>query len=458
MFDVVVIGAGPGGYVAAIKAAQSGFKTALVEKKDIGGTCLNRGCIPTKALLHSSDLYEEIKSSNKFGLNVDNCTFDFQKIMQRKDEAVLTLVSGVSSLLDANKVKIYNGVGRLNADKTVSVNGEVLETKYVILASGSKPSLIPIEGIDLEGVVTSDELLNLKSLPESLTIIGGGVIGVEFAQVFAQLGVKVTIVEALKRLVPVVDKEVGRSLQTTLKKKGVDIHTSSSVTKIEKNGDNLSLYYTEKGKEHTVESELVLCAVGRKAQFDDLFADGVEVEMERGRIVIDDNFQTSMKDVYAIGDIVKGPQLAHKASAEAIYVIEKLAGNIPDININVVPSCIYTTPEISSVGLSEEEAKEAGIEYKTSKYLMTGNAKNIIVDGDRGFIKLVSEKETGKILGAVMFCERASDMIGEITTAITNEMTVKQLLSSMRAHPSFNEGLREALELLEGNAIHVVPR
>ena len=461
-FDVIVIGAGPGGYVAAIKCAKAGLRTAIVENRRVGGTCLNRGCIPAKAMIHASSLYREMQEAEKFGVSAERITFDYEKIVSYKEETTEKLCRGIEQLLKGNGVTILFGKGSLEQGRKVKVTGEESEEYYdaehVILAAGSKPVILPIPGLELQGVLTSDELFRLKEMPESLVIIGGGVISVEFASVYANLGCKVTIVEAMPRLIPNMDKEISQNLKMILKKRGVDIHTSASVQRVEQEGELYTCVFTEKEQEVRVSAQYVLCAIGRCPNTEGLFGKGVSPEMERGRIVVDENFQSSLLNVYAIGDLVKGMQLAHLASAQGMYVAERLAKESPSVDLAIVPGGVYTDPEIASAGITEDEAKEKGLEIKTGKFIMSANGKSLIAKEERGFIKIVAEKETDVILGAQMMCARATDMIGELVTAIANRMTVQQLLRGMRAHPTYNEGVQEALEEILGGAVHVMPK
>ncbi len=461
-FDVIVIGAGPGGYVVAIKCAKAGLRTAIVENRRVGGTCLNRGCIPAKAMIHASSLYREMQEAEKFGVSAERITFDYEKIVSYKEETTEKLCRGIEQLLKGNGVTILFGKGSLEQGRKVKVTGEESEEYYdaehVILAAGSKPVILPIPGLELPGILTSDELFKLTEMPESLVIIGGGVISVEFASVYANLGCKVTIVEAMPRLIPNMDKEISQNLKMILKKRGVNIHTSASVQRVEQEGKLYTCVFTEKEKEVKVSARYVLCAIGRCPNTEGLFGEGAEPEMERGRVVVDEKFQSSIEGVYAIGDLVKGLQLAHLASAQGMYVAEMLAGEEASVDLSAVPGCVYTDPEIASVGMTEDEAKEKGLEIKTGKFIMSANGKSLITKEERGFIKILAEKETDVIVGAQMMCARATDMIGELVTAIANRMTVRQLLRGMRAHPTYNEGVQEALEELLGGAVHVMPK
>lgn len=461
-FDLIVIGAGPGGYVAAIKAAKLGLKTAVIENREVGGTCLNRGCIPAKAMIHASSVYREMQSSEEIGIFTSEVTYDYGRILEYKEGTTRQPVQGIEQVLKSNSVEIICGTGTLlpgNEVKVASEEGEeLLKAKDVLLASGSRPLRIPIPGIDLPGVITSDDLFRMKEVPESLVMIGGGVISVEFATVYAALGTKVTILEAMPRLVPNMDKEISQNLKMILKKRGIEIHTAAAVQSIEQDTDGYFCHYTEKEKARQAKGAYVLCAVGRCANTDGLLGEDMTLELAGGRVVVDENFATSIPHVYAIGDLIGGAQLAHAASAQGVAVAERLAGKARSIDVNVIPGCVYTDPEIASAGLTEDEAKEKGIEVETGKFIMSANGRSIITKEERGFIKVVADKDSHVILGAQMMCARATDMIGEFVTAITNQMTVSQLLKGMRAHPTYNEGIGEALEELEGGAIHVLPK
>lgn len=461
-YDVMVIGAGPGGYVAAIRAAKLGLHVAVVEEDRAGGTCLNRGCIPAKAMIHAAETYRSAREADQFGVESGRVSFDYGKILAYKEETTDALVQGVEQLLAGNGVDRLAGKGTLLAGKKVRVTTEEKEEVYVadhiILAAGSKPLLLPIPGMDLPGVLTSDGLFRLQECPESLAIIGGGVISVEFATAFAGFGTKVTILEALPRLVPNLDKEISQNLKMILKKRGVDIHTSASVQEVAEEDGRYVLRFTEKEQKREVSARYVLCAVGRVPNTEGLFAEDALPDMERGRVLVDEKFETSIPGVYAIGDLIFGMQLAHTASAQGTVVAEHLAGKSASVDLSVVPSCVYTDPEIASVGLTEEDAKEQGIPVRVGKFIMSANGKSLISKEERGFVKILAAEESGVILGAQMMCARATDMIGELATAVANGLTAKQLLRGMRAHPTYNEGIGEALEELEGGAIHVMPR
>ena len=466
IYDLLVIGAGPGGYVAAIKAAKLGMKTVIIENREVGGTCLNRGCVPAKAMLHSAKLYQEVLSGERFGIISKEVDYDYSKVMSYKKETSESLRLGVEQLLKGNKVKRLQGTGTLTKDGRVRVsNGEgeeILQAKHILLATGSKPSLPPIEGILLPGIMTSDELFQLDHVPKSLLIIGGGVIGVEFATVFSSFGSKVTILEAEDRLLPGLDKEISQNLKLILKKRGVAIHTKAFVRKIEKEGLDFICTYGEMAKDkeiiEMIKTPYLLSAVGRIPNTDGLLEEGTLLEMDRGRIVVKENFETSMPGVFAIGDVTGGIQLAHAASSQGICAVERINGKEPTIDLSAVPSCVYTDPEIACVGITEDEAKKKGMEILTGKFITHGNSKSVITKEERGFVKVITDKETGVLLGAQIMCARATDMIGEMGTAITNKLTAEQLLKAMRAHPTYNESVGEALEECIGGAIHALPR
>lgn len=461
-FDLIVIGAGPGGYPAAIKAAKLGLRTAIIESREVGGTCLNRGCIPTKAMIHAAEVLESAKTGERFGILADNVRYDFAKILDYKNEVSAGLRQGVEQLLAANGVTVIRGLASIEQDRTVTVRsgGECscYGAENILIATGSKPLSPPIEGMQLPGVMTSDDVFQMPKVPESMIIIGGGVISVEFASVFQALGTKVSIVEAMPRILPGMDKEISQNLKMILKKRGVDIFTGAFVQKVERDGDGFACVFTEKEKERRISAASLLCAVGRAANTEGLLGEGAGLRMERGRILVDEEYRTSMEGVYAIGDVIPGIQLAHSASAQGIYVAERLAGKEPEVNPAIVPGCVYTSPEIASVGMTEEEAKEKGVSVEIGKVMMSANGKSLISKEERGFIKILADADTKEIVGVQMMCARATDMIGEFVTAMANHMTAEDMRKGMRAHPTYNEAAGEALEEMAGGAIHVMPK
>lgn len=464
-YQLIVIGAGPGGYEAAIRAAQLGLTTALIERRDVGGTCLNRGCIPTKAMLHSAQLYREAANFELFGLHTENTSFDWAKVHQRKNDVVVKLRTGIEQLIKANKIDFFNNSASILGKNDVQLDqGEVIRGENILIATGSVPARPPIPGLDLPNLVTSDELLDdphftqADSLAKEILIIGGGVIGVEFASVFSSFGCHVTIVEAMERILPTMDREISQSLNMVLKKRGVSIHTGAMVEKLEQDENGLVCHFTEKGKAQAVPAQQVLVAIGRRPNTQGLFAEGFEVACERGRIVTDENFRTSVDSIYAIGDVTSKIQLAHMASAQGICAVHTIAGQKPPIDLRYVPGCIYTDPEIASVGITEDEAKQQGIPVKKGKFLMTGNGRSLIDEQERGFIKVLAHQETDVILGAQLMCSRATDIVAELATAIVNGLTCAQLAGVIRPHPTFCEGVTEAVEDVHAMAIHLAPK
>ena len=464
-YQLIVIGAGPGGYEAAIRAAQLGLTTALIERRDVGGTCLNRGCIPTKAMLHSAQLYREAANFELFGLHTENTSFDWAKVHQRKNDVVVKLRTGIEQLIKANKIDFFNNSASILGKNDVQLDqGEVIRGENILIATGSVPARPPIPGLDLPNVVTSDELLDdphftqADSLAKEILIIGGGVIGVEFASVFSSFGCHVTIVEAMERILPTMDREISQSLNMVLKKRGVSIHTGAMVEKLEQDENGLVCHFTEKGKAQAVPAQQVLVAIGRRPNIQGLFAEGFEVACERGRIVTDENFRTSVDSIYAIGDVTSKIQLAHMASAQGICAVHTIAGQKPPIDLRYSPGCIYTDTEIASLGITEDEAKQQGIPVKKGKFLMTGNGRSLIDEQERGFIKVLAHQETDVILGAQLMCSRATDIVAELATAIVNGLTCAQLAGVIRPHPTFCEGVTEAVEDVHAMAIHLAPK
>ena len=450
-YQLLIIGAGPGGYVAALHAAKRGLRTAVIENREVGGTCLNRGCIPTKTLLHSSEIIAGINGGEKFGVGAERVHFDMSAIFARKREVSAKLSGGIEGMFRAAKVDLLRGTGTVTGSGTVKFVGEegekVITAERILLATGSVPARPPIPGLDLPGVLTSDELLEgCDHLYDSVVIIGGGVIGVEFATFYADLGCKVTIIEGLDRLLPNMDRELGQNLSMILKKHGVDVYTNSLVANVEQDGDALKVNFTNKDKALSVSGEAVLCAIGRRPYTEGLFADGVGVEMNGRSIRVDENYETSLPGVYAIGDVSSKIQLAHVASAQGTDCVERMVGGKGMTDLSAVPSCIYCVPEIACVGITADEAKAAGREVVSGKYVMFSNGKTVIRDGDRAFMKVVADKATHVIVGAQFMCEHATDMISEMATAIVNGLTVEQMLKVLRPHPTFEECVHDALE------------
>ena len=450
-YDLVVIGAGPAGYIAAEESAKLSMKTALVENRQLGGTCLNRGCIPTKTLLHTAELYAEMKACEHLGIHVEDVSCDMSALQNRKEEVLEQLRSGIAALMKKSRVDVLQGTGTITSPHEVCVtggkdSGRCLSAKSILIATGSVPARLPVPGADLPDVVTSDELLSKKSLYPRFTIIGGGVIGMEFASIYSALGAQVTVIESLDRILAGMDKEISQNLKMILKKRGVQIHTGARVESIRKNADgSLTCCFTEKEKQETVESDGILCAVGRRIFTDGLLGEGMELSMERGAVLVSRTGQTSVPSIYAAGDVTGGVQLAHAASACAINAVAHMAGQQPPVRVDLIPGCVYTSPEIASVGLTQDEARKQGRDVLIRKYPMSANGKTVLSGQERGFIKVVADSGSHKILGAQMMCARATDMISEFTTAIAEEMTLEDMGSVVRPHPTFSEAITETV-------------
>ena len=452
-FDVVVIGGGPAGYVAAIRAAQVGGKVAVVEKSELGGTCLNRGCIPTKTFLKNTEIIEGIEMSSKRGIILENekFTVDMPKVVSLKNEIVKTLTNGVQGLLKSNSIKIFKGVGKINKDKDVVINGEeVLRTNKIILAGGSKVGSVNIPGIESKRVLTSDDILDLKELPKSLAVIGGGVVGVELGQAYLSFGSEVTVIEMMDRIVPGVDREASETLRKALEKKGMKILTSSKIKEIIDEGDKLRIKLEDK---EDVVAEKALLSIGRVP---DLEAVGeLDLEMERGKIKVDKYMETSVEGVYAPGDINGIKMLAHAAFRMGEVAAENaILGNHREIKLETTPSAIYTIPEVGMVGLTEEEAKEK-YDINVGKFAFIGNGRALASGDTTGFVKVIADKKYGEILGVHIVGQSAAEIINEASSLMAMEITVDEVIKTIHGHPTFSEALFEACADVLGEAIHL---
>ena len=442
-YQLAIIGGGPGGYTAAFKAVENGLSVILFEKNKIGGTCLNRGCIPTKSLLHSANQYASLEKMAQCGISAE-MTYDYTKILDHKTETVTALRTGVEKGLKAKKITVVQGEASITGNHTISCNEETYEAENILICTGSKVSIPPIEGI--ENAITSDDILeNDCPLYDHLTIIGGGVIGVEIASVYLGLKKKVTILEMADHLLPNMDKELAQRLNMFLKKQGAEIITKASVKKIAKAEEKFIVSYQDKnGKDITVETDQVLCAAGRKANTDNLFK-GITPEINRG-IVTDENYRTSIENIYAIGDCRANTiQLAHVAMAQAENVIDVILGKEKTKDESIIPSCVYTTPEIASVGLTETQAKEQGIPVASKKTLTGANGKCLIEQSENGYVKLVVNKDTNQIIGAQLICPDATNIIAELAVAIQKKMTVSELKEVVHPHPTVVEMIADCL-------------
>ena len=465
-FDVVVIGSGPGGYVAAIRCAQLGLKTAIIEKYSTkGGTCLNVGCIPSKALLDSSHHYEDAqKHFEEHGIELGGkINLNFKKMIDRKNNVVEQTTKGIDFLMDKNKIKSYEGVGAFK-DKThivITHNDEKtteIEAKNTIIATGSKPNSLPFIELDKERVITSTEALSLKEIPKHLIMIGGGVIGLELGQVYKRLGAEVTVIEYMDRIIPTMDKALSKELMKVMKKQKVKFALSHKVKFVERNGNKITVKAdNKKGEEVTFEGDYCLVSVGRKPFTKGLNAENAGVKInDKGQVEVNEKLQTASENIYAIGDVIHGAMLAHKAEEEGTFVAEVIAGQKPHIDYNLVPNVVYTWPEVASVGRTEEQLKEDGVEYKVGQFPMRALGRSRASGDVDGLIKILSHKETDEVLGAHMIGARAADLIAEAVTAMEFRASAEDMARMSHAHPTYAEAVKEAaLAATEDRAIHI---
>lgn len=464
-FDVTVIGSGPGGYVAAIRCAQLGLKTAIIEKyPTMGGTCLNVGCIPSKALLDSSEHFENAKHNfANHGILINEPTADLARMITRKDEVVEQTTKGIQFLMDKNKITVFEGVGSFESSTQVKVtkndgSTEILDSKYIIIATGSKPSSLPFITLDKERVITSTEALKLKEIPKHLVVIGGGVIGLELGSVYKRLGSEVTVVEFMDKIIPTMDGALSKELNKVLRKQGMKFLLSTAVQAVERNGDSVKVTAKDKkGEEVVVEGDYVLVSVGRKPYTDGLSLEKAGVDLdERGRVKTNEHLQTNVSNIYAIGDVVAGAMLAHKASEEGVLVAEQLAGQKPHINYNLIPGVVYTWPEVAAVGKTEEQLKAEGVAIKVGNFPMRALGRSRASGDVDGFIKIIADEKTDEVLGVHMIGARAADMIAAAVTAMEFRASAEDIARMSHAHPTFAEAIKEAaLDATGKIAIHM---
>ena len=465
-FDVVVIGSGPGGYVAAIRAAQLGFNTAIIEKySTLGGTCLNVGCIPSKALLDSSHHYQEATTHFKdHGIDIaGEIKINFEQMIARKQGVVDQNVSGIKYLMDKNKITVFEGVGSFEDATHIVVtkndgSAETIEAKNTIIATGSKPSSLPFIKIDKEKIITSTEALKLKEIPKHLVVIGGGVIGLELGQVYLRLGAQVSVVEYLDRIIPGMDAGLSKELTKVLKKQGMKFYTSHKVKSVERNGEGVQVQAENaKGETITLDGDYALVSVGRKAFTDGLNADKAGVKIsERGLVEVNEHLQTSVPNIYAIGDVIKGAMLAHKAEEEGVFVAETIAGQKPHIDYNLIPGVVYTWPEVAAVGKTEEQLKEAGVAYKSGSFPFKALGRSRASMDTDGFIKILADATTDEVLGVHMIGARTADLIAEAVIAMEFKASAEDIARSSHAHPTYAEAVKEAaLAATDNRSIHM---
>ncbi|MFC5356066.1 dihydrolipoyl dehydrogenase [Azospirillum himalayense] len=461
-FDVVVVGGGPGGYVCAIRAAQLGFKVACVEKRSaLGGTCLNVGCIPSKALLAASEKYEEAKHGlAKFGIKVGGVELDLPGMLSHKDKVVKENTGGIEFLFKKNKIAWLKGAGRITAPNTVEVEGvgTITASKAIVIATGSEVTPLPGIEIDEQKIVSSTGALELPEVPKRLVVIGGGVIGLELGSVWGRLGAQVTVVEFLDRILPTMDGEVSKQMQRILGKQGMTFKLGSKVTgaKITNTGVTLSVEPAAGGTAEEVEADVVLVAIGRRAYTNGLGLDAVGVEMDnRGRVKIGTHFETNVPGIYAIGDVVEGPMLAHKAEEEGVALAELLAGQAGHVNHDLVPGVVYTWPEVAAVGKTEEELKAAGVAFKAGKFPFTANGRARASGTTDGFVKILADARTDKVLGVHMVGPNVSEMVAELAVAMEFSASAEDIARTCHAHPTLSEVTKEAALAVDGRALHI---
>ena len=464
-FDVTIIGSGPGGYVSAIRCAQLGFKTAIIEKyATLGGTCLNVGCIPSKALLASSHHYEELQHFADHGIEVSGeVKVNLEKMIARKQAVVDQTSGGVKFLMDKNNITVFNGVGSFESATSVKVtkadgSSEIIESKNIIIATGSKPSSLPFIKLDKDRIITSTEALKLKEVPKHLVIIGGGVIGIELGQVYLRLGAQVSVVEFMDRIIPGMDAALSKELTKVLKKQGMKFYTSHKVQSVERAGDVVTVKAENaKGEIITLEGDYSLVSVGRRPYTDGLNAEKAGVKVtDRGMVEVNDHLQTNIPNIYAIGDVVRGAMLAHKAEEEGVMVAEILAGQKPHIDYNLIPGVVYTWPEVAAVGKTEEQLKAEGVAYKAGSFPFKALGRARAGGDTDGFVKILADAKTDEVLGVHMIGARCADLIAEAVTAMEFRASAEDISRMSHAHPTFAEAIKEAaLAATDNRALHV---
>lgn len=463
-YDVAVIGSGPGGYVAAIRCAQLGMKTAIIEKYDtLGGTCLNVGCIPSKALLDSSHHYEDAtKHFEEHGIEIPgDIKINFEKMIARKASVVKQTCDGIDYLMKKNEIDVFHGMGSFVDATHIKIDGDdsqTIEAKHTIIATGSKPANLPFITLDKERIITSTEALKLKEIPKHMIVIGGGVIGLELGQVYRRLGAEVTVVEYLDRIAAAMDSALSKELMRAMKKQGVKFQLSHAVNNVERKGDEVTVTAkNKKGEEVQFKGDYVLVSVGRRPYTDQLNATAAGIKInERGQVEVDDHMKTNVDNIYAIGDVVRGIMLAHKAEEEGVFVAETLAGQKPHVNYNLIPNVIYTWPEVASVGKTEEQLKEAGVEYKVGSFPMRALGRSRASGDTDGLVKILADKTTDEVLGVHMIGARVADLIAEAVTAMEFRASAEDIARMSHAHPTYAEAVKEAaLAATEDRALHI---
>jgi len=461
-YDLVIIGSGPGGYVAAVRASQLGMKVAVVERDRLGGVCLNWGCIPTKALLKSAEVYSSIQRANLFGIQLDNPTFDFTAVIKRSRQIADRMTKGVQYLFKQNNVTHFAGVGRLIDNKKVVVfdqsgnKSDELIARHIIIATGARPRSIPGVEIDGNRIISSKEAMSLEKLPESMIVIGAGAIGIEFAYFYHVFGCQVTILEMMPNLLPIEDKEITDVLLRSFKKYRTKIHTNSLVREVLPKNDGIKVVIESEGEKTELEAEVALMAIGVQGNYENLGLEDLSIVVEKGYISVNESFQTNVENIYAIGDIIGPPWLAHVASAEGINCVERIAGlNVKPIDYTNIPGCTYCHPQVASIGLTEEKAREQGFDLKIGKFPFVASGKSLALGERDGLVKLIFDAKTDKLLGAHIIHAEATELIGELAVIKSTGVTAHNLIKTIHAHPTLSEAIMEAAAAAYGEAIHV---
>lgn len=466
-YDIIVVGSGPGGYVAAIRAAQLGYKTAIVERENLGGICLNWGCIPTKALLKSAQVFEYIAHAQDYGIKVDGANHDFEAIVKRSRGVADKMSKGIQFLMKKNKIEVLNGFGKLVAPRKLSVTGadgkaQEVEAKHIILATGARSRELPSLPIDGKKIIGYREAMTLPNQPKSMIVVGSGAIGVEFAYFYNSIGTEVTIVEFMPRIVPVEDEDVSKELEKAFKKKGIKVLTNSSVEKADTSGNLVKATVKSGDKEQVLEAEVILSAAGVATNIENIGLESLNIKTEKGKVLVDGFYKTNVDGVYAIGDIVPGQALAHVAMKEAVICVESIAhkegkfGHQPEVlDYNNVPGCTYCVPEIASAGMTEKQAKEAGYEVKVGKFPFSASGKASAAGATEGFIKVIFDAKYGEWLGTHMIGANVTEIIAQTTTARKLETTYHEQLDTIFPHPTMSEAVKDAIEVALGEAIHL---
>ncbi len=461
-FDLIVLGSGPGGYVTAIRASQLGLKTAIIEKENLGGVCLNWGCIPTKALLKSAQVFEYLKNAKDYGINVNDVNKDFNSVIKRSRKVADTMNKGVKFLLKKNKIKVFNGFGKLTNDHTVTVTDEsnkerIIFSEKIIISTGARSKEIASLKQDGKNIIGYREAMTLNTQPKDIIIVGSGAIGIEFAFFYNSMGSNVTIIEYLDRIAPIEDKEISKELEKNFKKKGINIFTLSEVKEAKITNNGVEVYFeSSKGEKTKINSEIVLSAVGIKSNTENIGLQDIGIELENDKILVDEYYETNIKGYYAIGDVVKGQALAHVASAEGILCVEKIANmDVSPLDYNNVPGCTYCSPEIASVGLTEEKAIEKGFDIKVGKFPFSASGKAQASGKSEGFVKVIFDSKYGEWLGCHMIGEGVTDMIAEVVLGRKLETTGNEVLKAIHPHPTMSEAVMEAVADAYGEVIHL---